>query len=214
MMIDDGSTAVSLPEVAAAGGSARHRWPYARRRQAQGAPRPRRRLLHDRGRHQGRRAVQWRLVDEVITAALEARGTREGQGRRTRREIVAQGRQGRRQKLTALDRKFRADGWTTTMSARHRRIPASGDHHRACAGSRAARERRRNEKLGAKFWPSRDRARARRRDPASAQQRLRGRHDRLKDRRRSGARQAFDEFWRRTGTIGSRTKSATTGSAC
>ncbi len=42
---------VSLPEVAAARRAARHRRAHAPRRQAQGPPRPRRHVLHDRRRH-------------------------------------------------------------------------------------------------------------------------------------------------------------------
>src|SRR4029453_15544701 len=85
MLVDDGSSAVSLPElpllavlpgtggpprvphqrkrrrllggvaarIAAAGRAAWHRRAHPRHRQAQGAARPCRRVLHHRGRHQG-----------------------------------------------------------------------------------------------------------------------------------------------------------------
>ena len=50
MLVDDNSSAVSLPELAAAGRVARHRRAHARHRQAQSAPRPCRRVLHHRRR--------------------------------------------------------------------------------------------------------------------------------------------------------------------
>ena len=53
LLVDDGNSAVSLPRGAAARRAARHRRPHAPRRQAQGPPRPRRRVLHARRGHQG-----------------------------------------------------------------------------------------------------------------------------------------------------------------
>ena len=50
MLIDDRRSAVSLPEVPLLGGLARHRRADPADRQAQGAPRPGRYLLHRRGR--------------------------------------------------------------------------------------------------------------------------------------------------------------------
>ena len=52
MLIDDGSAAVSLPELPLLAVLARHRRAHARVRQAQSAPRPCRRVLHHRGRRQ------------------------------------------------------------------------------------------------------------------------------------------------------------------
>ena len=70
---------------AAARGAARHRRPDARRRQAQGAPRPgRRRSAPSRKASRASAPSQWRLVDEV-GAELEVRGrriVRQGIGRR------------------------------------------------------------------------------------------------------------------------------------
>ena len=53
MLVDDGNSRGQLPRDAAARGAARHRRPHAARRQAQGPPRSRRRVLHDRRGHQG-----------------------------------------------------------------------------------------------------------------------------------------------------------------
>ena len=53
IMADDGNTSVSLPEVPLLAVLPGHRRPHAAGRQAPGAPRPRRLLLHARGGHQG-----------------------------------------------------------------------------------------------------------------------------------------------------------------
>ena len=50
LLVDDGSSAVSLPEVPLLGVLPGHRRPHARGRQAQGAARPRRRVLEPRAR--------------------------------------------------------------------------------------------------------------------------------------------------------------------
>ncbi len=61
VMVDDRSTTVSLPEVPLLGRAARHRRPHPPHRQAQGPPRPRRRLLH----HGRRRACRSRQAVEA-----------------------------------------------------------------------------------------------------------------------------------------------------
>src|SRR4029453_18011403 len=53
ILTDEGSSPVVAAGIAAAGGAARHRRAYPRHRQAQGAPRPRRRVLHHGGGRQG-----------------------------------------------------------------------------------------------------------------------------------------------------------------
>ena len=63
----------------AAGRAARHRRPHPRHRQAQGAPRPRRRVLHHRGRHQGQ--ARCRLAPRrCVGAKLEVRCRRRRDG--------------------------------------------------------------------------------------------------------------------------------------
>ena len=52
ILTDDGSSNVALPEVPLARGAAGHGRPHARHRQAESAPRPRRRILLDRGRRE------------------------------------------------------------------------------------------------------------------------------------------------------------------
>ena len=53
MLVDDGSAAGVAARAAAARRAARHRRAHPRHRQAQGAARPRRRVLHHRGRREG-----------------------------------------------------------------------------------------------------------------------------------------------------------------
>ena len=72
MLVDDGSAVGVAARAAAARGAARHRRAHPRHRQAQGAARPRRRVLHHRGRREGQargRLAAGRRGD----AALEAR---------------------------------------------------------------------------------------------------------------------------------------------
>ena len=66
MLVDDGALDGVAARAAVARRAARHRRAHPRHRQAQGAARPCRRVLHDRGRRKGKRAVEWRLVDEVV----------------------------------------------------------------------------------------------------------------------------------------------------
>ena len=54
MLVDDGSSAVSLPELPLLAVLPGHRRAHARHRQAQSAPRPCRRVLHDRRRRAGK----------------------------------------------------------------------------------------------------------------------------------------------------------------
>ena len=96
MLVDDGSSAVALPELPLLGGAARNRRPHPRHRQAQGPARPRRRVLHHRGRRQGQaraRLAAGRRGD----AGLEVRrdDCRAGQG--VRREIRPRRRSARHQ---------------------------------------------------------------------------------------------------------------------
>ena len=109
MLVDDGSSAVSLPELPLLAVLARNRRPHPRRRQAQGAARPCRRVLHHRGRGQGQaraRLAAGRRGD----AGLEVRrdDCRAGQG--VRREIAAAAAQRKGIKLTPLARSFTPAG--------------------------------------------------------------------------------------------------------
>ena len=73
-LVDDRSSAVSLPGSAAARCAARHRRPDAADRQAQSAARPGRYVLHHSAKaFVAKRAKDWRLVDEVVKPQQFAR---------------------------------------------------------------------------------------------------------------------------------------------
>ena len=86
MMIDDGSHRRLAAGNAAARRAARHRRPDAGDRQAHGAPRPRRRVLHDRGR----RARQARACNGAWSTNSCRPRAGKSASRRRRAEIAAQ----------------------------------------------------------------------------------------------------------------------------
>ena len=106
MLVDDGAVGGGAAGSAAAGGAAGHRRADARRRQAQGAPRPRRLFLHHRGRHQG-----------------QARG-RVAAGRRDRAELASW-----RRESPQRAREFAAASDAPRQRQGHR-ADAARPHHR------------------------------------------------------------------------------------
>ena len=147
ILADDGAVGRRAARSAAARGAAGHRRPDARRRQAQGAPRPRRFLLHHRGRREGqaRRAVAPRRRDR---AELEARG----QGRRARqgirRRLEAQ-RQRQGHRADAAQARHRRDQHPLRFRQRRYRSRGAHRHHLdQGAGSRAAGRHRRHDGAG------------------------------------------------------------------
>ena len=186
MLVDDGSAAVSLPELPllavlpGTGGLTR----VSDKRKV-------RRDLADvfcttEEGVQGKRAVEWRLVDAVVpgskfeeTVAARAK------------EFAAQSprtAQGPGIKLTPLKRTFVADGIEyDTRRGRIRARRAHRHHHVARPDDAAARVGRRHGGARRRVLAAQARARARRRDPAYPPQRARYRRDRVQVRRRSGA---------------------------
>ena len=137
-------------------------------RQAEGPPRPRRRLLHhQRRRARGSRADQWKLVDRIAkpqafaqavqerAAALAATSDRPGAGAGHRAHAACSGRSTRRAITTSTSMCDRPPG------ARPRRSPCAAPT--AAAAGRSGRDPPRRRELVA----ARDGARARRRDPAA-----------------------------------------------
>ena len=172
---------------AAARRAARHRRPHPPRRQAQGAPRPRRRLLHDRRGHQGQaRAVDWRLVDEVVPRSRSSRrrsprastssraGDRPGRGGEGHRADAARA---RRSTPTACATPH-VDGRDRPRDRASRRSPCTAPTRRRRPTSTAL------DAEGAELLAAARRPRARRRDPAPALQRARDRPGPAQDARR------------------------------
>jgi hypothetical protein len=96
LLADDGSSAVSLPELPLLAGAARHRRSDAARRQAPGAARPRRLLLHHR-RGRARQARAAMAPGRQADPAEQARGRDAEDRRGDRRQVeAAEGRQGHR----------------------------------------------------------------------------------------------------------------------
>src|SRR5881296_677639 len=155
---------------AAARRAARHRRPHAAGRQAQGPPRPRRFLLHDRGRRQGQarggvgprgrgRAALAARRDRAV-ARPRARGEDRSAARRARGRADAAHPHAR-----GRPRRLRARGVRDRPAPRPRR-----DHSRR-AGDAAAGRRRRGRRAGRRVLAAGRRPRAGRSDPASENQR-------------------------------------------
>ena len=202
--------------VAAARGAARHRRAHPRRRQAQGAPRPRRRVLHHRGRRQ-RQARGRVAAGRRSRAGLEIRRDGRARARRNlpRSRTATAPAQGIA--LTPLDAHVRAPTASSTArssvefdrAARLATITLRGPAAPPPASADAMAA------LGAEFWPLQARARTRRRDPQHPAQRARCRGDRVQIVRRSGGRCSPTTISSMpTRIIGWRAKSAICGSAC
>ena len=134
----------------------------------------------------GRRAVEWRLVDEVVPPSRWAATVAQRAA-----ELAAlsdRPAEARGVELTPLDRRFDG-GWRPLPACPGGDRPrgAARDDHRVGAGD-AARRPRRRACGGCGVLAAGDGARTRRRDPASALQRTRARPDRAAQRGRSGAR--------------------------
>ena len=199
---------------AAARRAARHGRPHARGRQAQGPPRPRRRVLHHRGRHQGppRRRVGPRRRDRAALA-------RRGEDRRPRRRFRARSpapeglEADRADAASARDRARPPALFARSRSRSIARPGHDGDRHGPDAPPPAGVDGLVAE--GAESWMLRAAPRARRRHPASALQRARDRGHPAQDARRPGARRgARPRSSTRSRTIGSRARCAISGSAC
>ncbi len=89
ILADDGAAAVSLPEVPLLAVLPGHRRTDARGRQAQGAPRSRRFLLHHRGRHQGQAGCRL-AAGRRDRAQQQARSQGRRAHKRIRRRLEAQ----------------------------------------------------------------------------------------------------------------------------
>ena len=139
--------------IAAARGAARHRRTHPRFRQAQGAPRPCRRILHHRGRRQrqarGRLAAGRRGDAGFEIRRSRRRTRRKSSPRRSARNGAAQG-----IKLTPLHADFHAP--TASTTARVGRVRARGadrDNHVARSPAPVPASADAMAALGADFWP-------------------------------------------------------------
>ncbi len=163
-----------LARSAAARRAARHRRPDARARQAQGAPRRRRPVLHQR-RRRARRAREGVEAGRRDRAAVGVRRAGARARRRARRGVAARRCRARDRAAPAAahDRRARLSLHARRRDVRPRR--AQRDDHRARTARAAARRRRRDRRGGRRVVAARARARARRRDPDAAHERARAR---------------------------------------
>ena len=186
MLVDDGSAAVSLPELPllavlpGTGGLTRVSDKRKVRRDHADV------FCTTEEGVKGKRAVEWRLVDDVVPGskfdeAIAARA----------QELAAQiapRRRGAGIKLTPLARTFTADGVEYgSVSVEFDRAATARDHNVARTRCAAAASAEAMTALGVEFLAAAARARTRRRDPAHSAQRARSRGDRLQIVRRSGA---------------------------
>ena len=152
MMIDDGSTAVSLPEVPllavlpGTGGLTRVVDKRMVRRDHADV------FCTIEEGIKGRRAVQWRLVDEVVPPSKLEERVKAKAAELAAKSSRKAGKDG--VKLTALDRKFRADG----VDYNHVKLDIDASQRLATITVRAPEAAPpanvdAMEKLGAKFWP-------------------------------------------------------------
>ncbi len=190
LMIDDRSSSGQPARGAAARRAARHRRPHPRHRQAQGAARPGRRLLH----HQRRRARRPRQAVEAGRPHRQAAGLRAGRQGAHRSADGAeraprQPARASRSRRSSAPSTMPATTTSTSMSTIDRKARTATITVSRAEG-RAADRRRRASSPPARLVAARDGARARRRDPDAAHQRTRGRHLAAEDprRHRRGAR--------------------------
>ena len=140
--------------AAAARRAARHRRAHPRHRQAQGAARPRRRVLHHRGRREGQ--ARGRLAaGRRGHAALQAR---RGGRRRARRRIAAKSAAASRRRAsrcTPLERKRSRRRATNTSTSRSSSSATTASPPSRCAARTARRPPTADAMVqhGAAFWP-------------------------------------------------------------
>ena len=154
MLVDDRRSAVSLPETPLLGGAARHRRAHPRHRQAQGAARPRRRVLLDRGGHarrQGGRMAAGRRGGAELE--MERRGG--GARARNRRALRPARRTPRASSSTPLARKIDGDRVSYShVDVEIDRDARARDRHRARAVAEPCRPRSKPRMRSAtSFWP-------------------------------------------------------------
>ena len=190
MLVDDGSSTVSLPELPllavlpGTGGLTRVTDKRKVRRDQADV------FCTTEEGIKGKRAVEWRLVDEVVPSSkLEAGGGATRQG--LRRQVVARPAQGRRAQghhaRAARAQALRGRGRVRRGIGRDRARRAARDHHAARPRCAAAGVRRRHGRARRRVLAAAARARARRRHPRHPRQRIRRRGDRVQVVRRSGA---------------------------
>ena len=214
MLVDDGSSAVSLPELPllavlpGTGGLTRVT--------------DKRKVRRDHADFfctteegvKGKRAVEWRLVDEVVPGSKF-----DDTVKQRAQDFAAKSARGNGAKgiaLTPLKRERAADAVDySAVSVAFERPGAARHHHAARPGGRAAEVGRRDGRARRKVLAAARRARARRRDPRHPHQRVRRGRDRVQVGGRSASR-----CWPTTPsstptrTIGWRARSRITGSAC
>ena len=188
MLIDDGSSAVSLPELPllavlpGTGGLTRVTDKRKVRRDHADV------FCTTEEGIKGKRAVEWRLVDEVVPGSkfeeAVAKRAKEFAAKSRRGRRTRQGHRARAAQARALGRRRRVRrGRRSSSSARERlaTITLRGPDAPPPASADAMVAQ------GAAFWPLRARARARRCHPRHPRQRVRHRGDRVQVVRRSGA---------------------------
>ncbi len=150
LLVDDASSAVSLPEVSLLGGAAGDGRPHPGHGQAQGAARPRRRLLQPGRRRQGqarRRSGDWWTRRCPCRASRRACPRRPGPSRRARPEKTGPGRGARAPRRVVLATKASSTGtsasrWTPRRGWRRSRCappkPTSRGPPPPCASGAAS----------------------------------------------------------------------------
>ncbi len=196
MLIDDGSSAVSLPELPllavlpGTGGLTRVTDKRKVRRDHADV------FCTTEEGIKGKRAVDWRLVDEVVPGSkLERDGGRARAG--IRREVAPAGRRQGHRARAAQARALRGRRRVRLAVGRVRARRAARHHHAARAGGAAAGVRRRHGRAGRGVLAAQARARARRCHPRHPRQRIRHRRDRVQVGGRSGAGARLRRFPRR-----------------
>ena len=214
MLVDDGSSAVALPELPllavlpGTGGLTRVADKRKVRRDHADV------FCTTEEGVKGKRALDWRLVDEVTPGSKFD----ETIAARAKEFAAKSGRGGAAQgiKLTPLARSFTPSGRRLRL-ARGRVRPgrAGRDHHAARAFGAAARFGRCARRARRRVLAAQARARARRCDPPYPAQRVRRRRDRVQIFRRSGRGRRLRAVPRcAQRTIGWCARSGTCGSAC
>ena len=160
----------------------------------------------------GKRALEWRLVDEVVPPSSKLDDAVAAQRAEA---LAAESRgvagDGRRIALTPLERSFAANGVDyRTLTVAFDRARARRRHHVRGPDGAAARHRPGDGGAGRGLLAAGAGARARRRDPRHPAQRTGDRRDRVQVRRRSGAVLAYDALLEPIEATGWRTRSCST----
>ena len=216
MLVDDGSSTVSLPELPllavlpGTGGLTRVTDKRKVRRDHADV------FCTTEEGIKGKRAVEWRLVDEVVPGSkLDEAVKQRAQGvrRRSRRgaPTARQGHRAHAAQARALRRRRRVQRGLGRVRARR----AARDHHAARARCAAAGIGRRDGRAGRRLLAAAARARARRRHPRHPHQRVRHRGDRVQVGGRSRAGARLRRIPRRQqGALAGARDPQLTGSAC